>query len=457
MNQKSKSLEHTLNVIRRQVADEYPELTLHFITSAPKTPPEATKDTPSNDNLYALPDHPAKEAMLNHLKKHPPTKTTFAGAALTKKTNIPFWRNKDKFLAVCYINIQDMAEQNEHLFPTAPEKHQRLIGYSLAWKAIDLYLKYKQGQTDSYNLNNEDLLTPIHTLANRLRANLISECFAAMLMEQQGDTGTIPKLMKKRSHLCLNKIEKTTPELHPFPISYDATRLVFNDLQNKDPDKTQLLAHTLFMADEIDGTCDDIILKQWREFCYATQEMAWMDRSRNEILSAATYSSDDPHMRTTAYIIAEALNTDVTPLNNPQYHNPFADQEKYERLHKKTALTMFEQLIITATQEGRPELLMQQALQQNTRLLAGDIIGWCAPALIKTCNAYSKEDIRIELLQELFANILHDTKWSDICKLNRFIMLKKRQSIPITSDVITNEFVRNKSELSPFKEAFTAI
>jgi hypothetical protein len=440
MSIKNTSLEHTLSVIRRQVSDEFPELSLHFtINECPN-----------------LPQHPARDAIMAYMKDRPANKIGAIRMGLATEGKIPFFKKKEHFLATCDVNEETLNQENEHIFPDDPEKYYRLVGYRLAWNAIDLYKKYKAGKNDFYTLH-DDIIVRTPYAIDRLRVNLNNECFAAMLMEQQGETGIIQQLMKKRATLCLNKIMYSKPEHNPYPIAYDATRIVYKELHDTNTDKTQRIKHTLFMTEEIDGTCDDITLKQWHEFCYAAQEMAWMDRSRNETLSAATYSSDNAHMRTIGYILAEALNTDISPLNNPQFYNPFADQEKYERLHHKTAKALFETLMEQAIQENRPELLLEEALRQNKKLSEGTVIGWCAPALAKTCKAYSKEDIRKELLYDLFHNILEDTKWSDICGLNRFIILKKRQDIPITSNIILKEYIRDKPPLHNIAEAFSAI
>jgi hypothetical protein len=440
MSIKNTSLEHTLSVIRRQVSDEFPELSLHFtINECPN-----------------LPQHPARDAIMAYMKDRPANKIGAIRMGLATEGKIPFFKKKEHFLATCDVNEETLNQENEHIFPDDPEKYYRLVGYRLAWNAIDLYKKYKAGKNDFYTLH-DDIIVRTPYAIDRLRVNLNNECFAAMLMEQQGETGIIQQLMKKRATLCLNKIMYSKPEHNPYPIAYDATRIVYKELHDTNTDKTQRIKHTLFMTEEIDGTCDDITLKQWHEFCYAAQEMAWMDRSRNETLSAATYSSDNAHMRTTGYILAEALNTDISPLNNPQFYNPFADQEKYERMHHKAAKALFEPLMEKAIRDNRPELLVEEALRQNRRLTEGTIIGWCAPALVKTCKAFSKEDIRKELLYDLFHNVLKDTKWQDICMLNRFVTLKKRQGITITSDIVLKEYTRDKERLQNIAEAFSAI
>lgn len=447
---KDNTFEHTFNVIRRQINEEYPELSMHAVTYTDKDKWESALN--SNTALSA---HPAGEDMLYHLKLSPPElEIDFIGIAHKKKRSFSPFSRKEECLAIFTIDTEFLEKRRAILFPDDPEKWDRILCHSFAWQAVTLYLDYKRRRTDEF-IEDANVVKPKNSQTDRLRRNLLSECFASMFMEQAGEKSVIQQLMKRRCELSVVKTPLYKPEDFPFPIAHDATRIVFTDLRNREDTSTRMIKHTMEMCEEIDATCDDITLSQWAEFCYNAQEMAWTGRNKHEILSAATYSSEDAYMRTTAYVIAESLNTDVTPLNKPQFYNPFDDQNKFERLHQKTAISLFEDLLTVAINEQRPEILFQQALQQNKLLFEGQSIGWCAPALIKTCDAYSKEDIRTELLHDVFCQTLSLVKWSDICHLSRFIMLRKRQELPVNPDVIIAEFIKDDDELHLFKEVFS--
>ncbi|MAI62959.1 MAG: hypothetical protein CBB87_10860 [Micavibrio sp. TMED27] len=448
-----KTLEHTLGVVRRQVLEEFPELTLHFILL------DNTSDQIKIHKVTDISDHPAKDNVYEMLEKNQPSKTDIIGINFITPKTLPFLKKKTQYVVTCCINLKDLKAEKELIFPDKDEEYERITGYRLAWKAIKLYEDFKREKPKQFVKDSQHpYYIPKENKIEQLRSNLLSECFAAMLMEQRGDNGTILQLMKKRCELCITKTKDYAPENYPFPITYDATRIVFNELRNTNPDNiNELIKHTLSISDEISSTFDEITLRQWIEFCYCAQEMAWNGRNRHEILSAASYNSEDAHTRTTAYIIAEALNTDVTPLNKPTFHNPFADQAKFERQHHKEALETFESVITEALQNDKPELILQKILQQNNTIYNGQIIGWCAPALARTYQAINNSNISETDIRSIFEKALKETKWHDICKLSRFIMTKKRNDTSITSDVVIRGFIKNNEELEIFKEAFSTI
>lgn len=451
MDRQNKGLEHTLKVACRQVNQEFPDLTLFFIVKAPGTHHSSTEEIE-----YDFVDHPASALFLEYLKRNPPSETGFIGIAKARLKSLSPIKKKERFLAVFFVNSLDFLTYRGRIFPDTPERYDRMVGYSLAWEAINLYQNYKKKNNNSFE-NKGDILLPSRTPIEQLRTGLLSESFAAMLMEQQGEQGTPQQLMKKRSEMSLSAIQGYIPENHPFPIAFDSVRLILSDLYDAQATNAAPIKHTLSMVEEIDETYDDITLKQWVQFCYAAQEMAWMGRIQNDILSASTYHSDDAHIRTTAYIIAEALNTDVAPLKNSEMYNPFADPDKYERLHVKRAGETFARLIELATQDHKPEHLLEEAIRQNKALFKSNIIGWCAPALVKTCHAYSKEDIRPELLHDIFEGAFSSVKWKDICRLNRFIMQKKRSGILLTPRLVIDEFIQNDEDLKPFIDGFSTL
>lgn len=454
---KDTSLDHILSVIRRQVNNEFPDLTVLFIPYQPGQAEQALES-----QKHALDEYISADTFIQQLttkNKLPKRGSKLVAFYSAQKKAFPYLRTKKSELALVLVDKKDNEMQRSAIFYNSPERYDWLMGYSLAWQALEASQNYKDPKHS--NLYNKIELSPKQTLfipqydqMHHLRSSMLAECFAALTLEQQNEKGTIAHLGKKRSEMALTAIPYYTAEAYPFPITQDAVKLIVDDLEPSDLATTTPIQNTLLMTEEIHETFDDIDLKQWLSFAETAQEMAWSDREKKEILSSAAYSSDDAHTRTTAYMIAEKLNTDLIPVNNNELHNPFADQERFQKLHLKTAKRNTEKILDLAIAEHHPEHLLKEAIAQNEKLFKGQIIGWCSPALVKTAYAYSKEDIRPELLRDIFENMIGDVKWEHICHLNQFIMKKNREKSPITPKIIIDEFVRDDPDLAIFKDAF---
>lgn len=363
----------------------------------------------------------------------------------------PFERTEDA-LAVCNVCAEETVLPKALIFEANPEQYDRFLGYGLAWQALSFYQKHK---TEPHR--KKDVIAPSPSPLDVLRRTLLSECFAALLIEQSEEKGFFRRYMKKCSELSITANEGYIPENHPYPIVFDSIGLILKDMAIETKDMSELIQNTLLMVNEINETYDDITLKQWVQFCYGAQEMAWMGLSARDILGAASYHSDSAYVRTTAHLIAESLNTDVVPLKSLEIYNPFADQERFERAHAKVAMARFEQILGEALVDHEPEILLKEAMRQNEAFMKGEIIGWCAPALVKTCLAYGKDDVRPALLRDIFEGAFHAARWGDIRLLNRFVMKKKRQGTEPTPAMIVDEFIGEHERLQIFKNAFSDV
>lgn len=441
--------DHIFHEIRRSVAVDFPNLTLNYIFV------KNGEDSVS-DHVKALPDHKAKDLMIIAMQKPISNKTNLL--ALTYKPNIiipfiPLYRD-NSYLATLIINEEQHTRERDFFYPEEPEKYDRFIGLALAWEAIHLMQAHKQKEEAIFD-DEDGVLTYAKIKTLRLRNAMLRECFACMYMEQEGETGAVQRHLRRSCEITVSQHMHTTPENRPFPIAIDATRLVFRALRKYEEDiDGPIVKHTYNMVKEIDSTCEDLNLRQWFIFAKYAQEMAWSERNKHEILSSAAYSSDDPYIRTTAYIVAETLNSNLTPLNNPQFFNPYDDKDKTHRMHLKKAQALYKPVIEEAAQLGKPEILIKHAIEQTKAFIYHhDILGWAAPALIKANNSYSDQNTDPTKLYEIFLLSLKELDWTEVYKIHAFIISKQRMNIYVTPEMILEEHIGNNNERQIFKEA----
>lgn len=428
------TLDYTINSLKRHIQEQFPNLTLHFLFSDSNNPRSI------EEGFKKLQGHPEIDNIMSFWSSHQPRHFELCALFSNKKKGLFSHFSKFNYLALIHIDLNKLEYESNLAFPATPNRYEQVITYSLAWQAINLLRQLSDG-TKQHKHKKTELFQPSSESIDVLKCNILGECFTIMFLEQYGEKGIIQQMMKKRCELCLVPNTQYHPENYPLPIAIDALRLIFEDLGNARPERETLISHTLIMLDEIESTIDEISLKQWVEFCLNAQEMAWDERSRNEILSAATYSTDDAHTRTTGYILAEALNTDTTPLNNPQFYNPFAESERYERLHNKLCQQNFETLLETTKPDELTSVLSEQIKISNAELFKNNILDWNAAGLVGAINELMRESATPnEKLIEVFMASHSRVSWYALEQLGRFIMLHRREGVEITSELIISDF-----------------
>ena len=211
------------------------------------------------------------------------------------------------------------------------------------------------------------------------------------------------------------------------------------------------------MTREIGETYEDASLTQWVTFCKAAQEMAWTGHNKTEILGAAVYSNEDAYIRSTAYIVAETLNTDPVPLKHHDFYNPFADDIVNERLHMKRAKATFVEMIERVAVQDDPGELLMALRRSNADLLDGSPAGWCAPALMRAYQIYidpaESEVAVVEQASMAFHNTLEKTPWRIIAKLHKLMIDERRRGIKLTHDEVI-AITKREEDLTSLADAF---
>lgn len=431
MNAPQNNTEHIFSAIRREVAEEFKALTLLFEVNETCDVTEAL-----HSKRLEINEHPAGTALLQAPKPSPDSTALFHvyGPGLRTKKRLFNLGTKEQCLFLGVISKQSLSFYEEETFAA------QYLGYAYVFKALYGYF-HESGKLKP-EIDEPGEPDAAQKRVDLLRMNLMADAFAAMLMEHKGVKGAIQRLVKRYCELSVKSTVNMFPEYHPLPMAIDGLQVVFKDLKDDTPPKMGQLEHFMMMAIEIGQTYDDLSLQQWTRFCLGTQDMVWADYSANEILSAAIYGSDDPYIRSNAYICAESLNTNPVPLKNTDMYNPFSDDETNERSHLRLCRVTFIEAINSVNHNDDSKIFLDKALKQTKKLLQGHPLGWCAPALIEAENAYRlfQEDPKREedTIQNAFHGACSTVKWFDLKRFNRFVIAQKRRGISLSlKDVIT--------------------
>lgn len=444
-------LDYILNIVRREFGDEFPDMTVIFISHHTGRREEALQKR--QDEIFG---HPAGRALWPQLKLFTlenDNSSALAGFSRMERNRYFNLLKKEIFLAVFFVNADEVPSDDEDAALL-----NKNLAYSLGWQAFSMRTSWKKKRLLKPEGEDGSAEAPAPSRTEWLRRRMTADCFAAMLLETKGEKGAISRLLKRRCELSMLPAIRYRPEHFPFPVALDATHLVYKDLKDTAPPGTGPIAHSFFMAQEISQTYDDISLRQWVSFCRAAQEMAWAGHSKSEILGAAVYTNDDAYIRSTAYIVAETLNTDPIPLKHTDFYNPFAEDETNERLHFKRCRGGFEEIAGKLKTGAEAPLLLKEAQRQNAALIGGDPAGWCAPALLAAHSALETalsggEDQPFERMTGVFRDTLAQTGWAPVRKLHRLIIAAKRRGEIVTPDK-AGTLASQEPDTALFKPAF---
>lgn len=410
------TLNHTCNVVRRQVQADYKHLRLYFISYNKQEKVEALLDQEENLN-----SHIAGKAALKHFRRHKnDDKKGFIGLCAQIKKQFFKFKQEPEVIALFYI----CADDYEYVDDAKKDV------YHLTWHAIDLYNHYVKQNGRKYYIEDE-LITPRYEKSDLLNNNLIADAFTSIALSLQADEDRAIDIAKIRAEVTLGNTPGSKPELYPFPIAFEATQMVYKDLKDiYAGTKMKLMAMAMHMAHEVGITHNEKSLKQWEVFSTSAQEMAWIGYNYEDIISASSYTSEDPYVRTTAYVIADILEIEPKPWDNFKVYNPFADPEMNERAHKKSCDHSWRNVLVQLHQTDDKKPFSHIALQCNKALLEGKVMGWCTPAIMQAAKAYQGETLEEahSNATKAFEEHLPKIPWSLLSYLSKRIMLLKRDN-----------------------------
>jgi hypothetical protein len=401
------SIEHNCNTLRRQIQDEFPRLALHFIVYQPGKVGKAIAH-----KREEIGDHPAAAQIMPLLQKTDPDKDFFVLASAKEKHFLPFLA-REKTLACIFLQDAGFEEGDQ-------VRHHALF---LTWHVLT---KIIEGD-DTFSAISEETLS---------WHNMLADAFAALSLEMHGKKGFIRALARRRAQMTLEPTPDYIAEDYPYPVVMDAAQLVYDDTRKAGTlSKSKLYTQALEMTREIGITFDAATVLQWWAFAKPAQEMAWLGIDRNRIIGAAVHSSEDPYARSTAYLVAEILNIEPGLMSDITLYNAFTDQEANERHHKKLCDDLLQDLLSRREPESNGDIFRNEAIKQNKKLLEGQLIGWCAPALILTGQIFDKKTSEMAKLEEVkraYSEACRKTNSEVLRKLGLILINLRRASDEIT-------------------------
>jgi hypothetical protein len=415
------SVENACSLIARQVQDVYGDLTMHFIVHG-----KGQMNERIALSEHEVIRHPAGDTARSILRKIPKTDhSSFLGMAVALQKKLFGLSSKDHVLALFNINIDtytDISEAKTHI-------------YHLAWHAIDLMdirkrpeyrRKFKSGP-----------MIPKRSPMNLARANLQADAFAAVMQGLNGDAEALDLLAVLRGHNALIQMSEQRAEDFPYIIALEAAQFAYSELERNKIARSKYIETARHISLEVGYTFDEASIKQWWAFSEPSQDMAWRGYKPEEILGAAVFTSENPYVRATAYLVSEVTNIEPLPSHDITHaYNPFANQEKNKLLHREIMQATFEEAINLGNEEESARALLDAANSQNENLTEGRILGWCASALQAAAkafqNAMDNGGSPLEAAQQEFDGAKAKLDWDTIKKLGDDIVSQRRQGYTVT-------------------------
>lgn len=432
MGLETSAADHACNVVRRQVQEEFPDLTLLYIVH------ESGERQKALEARYPeIREHPAGEVFLPHLRRVVEQDgPEFSGIAVGSAKKLLKFFAREKTLACFFVNA-DWLETVEDT-----RRHALFLAYHVLSLTEDLKAKKKQ---DVQEVGGIVIPVPDKTL--HVWKNMLADTFSALAMELEKRRDWIGELGRMRSMAALSAVPGEQPEFHPFPLVLDATRLLYHDM-GKAHTGTGLIHRAMEMTREIGETFDRTSVRQWWAFSRAAQEMAWMGANPNTILGAAVYNSEDPYARATAYLVAEALNIQTLAPAPAGSYNPFAEAEVNERHHLKICDERFRAIMSKANIQNSSEPFVEEARKQNKKLLEGNPVGWCAYPLL-CAEVFFR--ISPDQAKTAFDKAMIEADWNKVQDVIKFIIQLRREGLETTPAILAERFseIEGLSFLAP--------
>ncbi len=408
-------LDHSSNVVRRQIEEEFRGLSAVFIVHRAG---ERQKSIEEKRNvIHGKPfGRKVYDAMLMSQSMHN-DKSEFLGLIVNERKILHFFDQKH-YTAVFFINADEFLVHDN-------AKHFLI---HMAWHALSLYqsLLGKRDIPIEGALPTKIIKPSTDKLAQS-KANLQADIFGAIIMEAQGHQKFIEDLARKRSQDTLQIKPGFIAETLPYTIAYEACQLVYDDLKPTLDKNSRLMHQSMELANEVLITYGEDVIEQWWTFSMPAQTMAWLGYSPSQILGYAIYICEDTNVRAIGYQIAELNNIDPDPLAEQTGFNAFGGMDTNERLHLLRCDETIQHAARQVSLQKSADTLYKMALEQDDQLLEGRGFGWSAPALISTAKAYESldqlntnlaEDFdMITFLSEHFHTKCSEIPWSQIEKL----------------------------------------
>ena len=424
------AIDHARNVIRRQVQEEIPALTPIIVLH-------------DGDNRATMIERSKTEISQNFgggrimsiLQSHADaTESEFIGILHVEKPSLPLMPPRRFLYAMIFINIAELETPDD----------ARLLMYSLAWQAMTLAQDHMNPEHETAR-DEDGMIRPDWDPLTLAKHNLAAEVFATLMIELQGTEGFIQQVAQDRLRTTLTRVPGAHPERYPFPIVMDTLQIVHDDLQESFNPKARIISQALQFTEEVMDTHEDEnSVRQWWAFAEAAQEMAWMEFEVDDILSAATYTSEDPYVRATAHMVADFLGRDPSAISDLGSYNPFTDSEANMRAHKRACDKTLDAIMPREFEDYVLSRFRAAIQEQNKRLSQGFPLGWNARALdiligiVEKHKAEGSPPPPVKDLRDIYDKERETVPWHVLLKANKLILREYRERETLSSgDVLS--------------------
>ena len=241
------SAEHICNVIRRQIQNEFPDLTVAYILYN-----KENQVIPPKTKRSEVESHPAWPVIAKALPGANPDETICMLAKAREKGFLHSLARKKTLACVLF------PQKETHKDPD----YMRQQALALAWHALNA----QPPGDDIFTPGFEDDITRVWNM-------MLADAFAALVIEMQGKRGFIKALARRQSELTLSTNAGYVSENFAYPLIMDAAQLVYDDARRAGTlSKTMIYTQALEMTHEIGLTFDQGTVLQWWAFARPAQE-----------------------------------------------------------------------------------------------------------------------------------------------------------------------------------------
>ncbi len=426
----------------KDVADIYDGLRLHFVVYQTGKLRDAIAIA-DHDLSYHLAADTARSILRKQVKYD---SSSFLGLAIGYRSKFFGFKRIEKILGLFIINADE--------FNTLDDVKDHVA--HLVWHAVDLY---EIRQRPEYKRKfSKGAMIPKRSPMNLSKSHLQADAFAVFLGTLNGRTDLAKNLAKKRALQALEPITHFKSESFPFVIAMEACQMAVEDLKQLKNETSNKYKIARKFSLDIGHAFDEDSIQHWWKYSLPAQDMAWRGSMPEEILGAALNTSDNPFVRSIAYLVDEIL--DIETFNTDALigsYNSFLDTQKVFEMHTELVEAAFEEAIAEGLRESSPEAFMKAANIQNEKLTEGNILGWCANALQNAGNAFDNA-LKSGTAPDQAARVNFkvsdaDPDWKELKKLGKKIVDEKRDGFAITMGHIA-EICHNNDA---FKGVFDSI
>jgi len=370
--------------------------------------------------------HPAAATANMILKKAiGQERSSFLGMAVSKDRGFMGLMAQDHVLALFNLNTSEFSDIREI----------KTYLYHLAWHAIDLMeLRRKPEYKRKFAAGP---MVPKRSPLNLAKANLQADVFASIMSALHGETDSLTHLARRRADYPLLTLSTIKAEDYPFIIAMEATEYSLSRINRAALPTSKFIPTARQVSLEVGFTFDDPSIRQWWSFAEPAQDMAWRGHTREQILGASVFTSEDPYVRATGYLISEVLSIAPTPsFDMGDIYNAFLNADRNKLLHQELMERAFQEAIEVGIEAESGLPLLNAANTQNENLTEGKILGWCAHALQAAARAFEQALVTgsspHQAARQEFDGAKENIGWDTIKDMGDAIIARRRMGQALT-------------------------